>query len=83
VYHVEGYAHASGERFGVMAGSLLGHEAGLLAPSIAARLANGLKRGPSRAVGDDLFLTLGVTATEGPTVRIRFPPAVSLRTISS
>ena len=27
-YHVEGYAHASRERFGVMAGSLLGHEAG-------------------------------------------------------
>jgi len=26
-YHVEGYAHASGEDSGVMAGSLLGHEA--------------------------------------------------------
>jgi hypothetical protein len=27
-YRVEGYAHASRERFGVMAGSLLSHEAG-------------------------------------------------------
>ena len=27
-HHVEGYAHAVRERFGVMAGSLLGHEAG-------------------------------------------------------
>ena len=27
-YHVEGYAHISGERFSVMASSLFGHEGG-------------------------------------------------------
>jgi hypothetical protein len=46
-YHVEGYAHASRERFGVMAGSLLGHEAGSSLHQTAGCPTNGLKRKPS------------------------------------
>src|ERR1700741_1591859 len=46
-HHVEGYAHASRERFGVMAGSLLGHEAGSLPHQMARCQPNRLKRGAS------------------------------------
>jgi hypothetical protein len=44
-YHVEGYAHASRERFSVMASSLLGHGAGSSLPSIGTCCGNNLKRG--------------------------------------
>ena len=57
-YGVEGGAHASRQRFGVIPGSLLGHKAGSPSDQVERYLANGFERGQaSYALGETLYLT--------------------------
>ena len=58
-YHVKGYIHISRECFGVMAGSLLGHEAASLPIKRRAVCADSPMQGRVPwTIGDDPFLTL-------------------------